>query len=273
MDTKRSAPSNIKKLHILVVFIAQSSALGFESSLPKIKEKRRLVRAFTPTKDKILSDVDNLLQLVHDFYNARLYPLQVSFLTATTLYFQSGDSIINPSMLTKYPLDRERYESYWNAFCLQKPEDIKREDIQACLFGARPVGDPNPNAHSDEVWDGYESDKNSDFELGRSKSMKLKKVEELSKLEYALRIQGGEHLDASRSHAVPRYDLSRHANGETYYTYAGIRIAGSEVDITEAFSHLRTNATDAAPPPPRPSRVDPPSEPTTPATGFKDQQR
>ena len=94
--------------------------------------------------------------------------------------------------------------------------------------------------------------------------MSLKKVEELSKLEYALRIQGGEHLDASRSHAVPRYDLSRHANGETYYTYAGIRIAGSEVDITEAFSHLRTNATDAAPPPPRPSRVDPPSVPTTP---------
>ena len=47
METKRSAPSNIKKLHILVVFIAQSSALGFESSLPKIKEKRRLVRAFT----------------------------------------------------------------------------------------------------------------------------------------------------------------------------------------------------------------------------------
>jgi hypothetical protein len=47
VDTKRSAPSNIKKLHILVVFIAQSSALGFESSQPKIKEKRRLVRAFT----------------------------------------------------------------------------------------------------------------------------------------------------------------------------------------------------------------------------------
>ena len=163
------------------------------------------------TKDKILSDVDNLLQLVHDFYNARLYPLQVTFLTAATLYFQSGDSIINPSMLTKYPLDRERYESYWNAFCLQKPEDIKREDIQACLFGGRPVGDPDPNANREEVWDGYESDKNSDFELGRSKSMKLKKVEELSKLEYALRIQGGEHLDASRSHAVPRYDLSRHA--------------------------------------------------------------
>ena len=204
------------------------------------------------TKDKILSDVDNLLQLVHDFYNARLYPLQVTFLTAATLYFQSGDSIINPSMLTKYPLDRERYESYWNAFCLQKPEDIKREDIQACLFGGRPVGDPDPNANREEVWDGYESDKNSDFELGRSKSMTLKKVEELSKLEYALRIQGGEHLDASRSHAVPRYDLSRHANGETYYTYAGIRIAGSEVDITEAFSHLRTNATDAGPPPPRP---------------------
>ena len=216
------------------------------------------------TKDKILSDVDNLLQLVHDFYNARLYPLQVTFLTAATLYFQSGDSIINPSMLTKYPLDRERYESYWNAFCLQKPEDIKREDIQACLFGGRPVGDPDPNVNREEVWDGYESDKNSDFELGRKKSMSLKKVEELSKLEYALRIQGGEHLDASRSHAVPRYDLSRHANGETYYTYAGIRIAGSEVDITEAFSHLRTNATDAAPPPPRPSRVDPPSVPTTP---------
>ena len=211
-----------------------------------------------------MSDVDNLLQLVHDFYNARLYPLQVSFLTATTLYFQCGDSIINPSMLIKYPLDRGRYESYWNAFCLQKPEDIKREDIQACLFGGRPVGDPDPKANTEEVWDGYESDKNSDFELGRSKSMKLKKVEELSKLEYALRIQGGEHLDASRSHAVPRYDLSRHANGETYYTYAGIRIAGSEVDITEAFSHLRTNATDAAPPPPRPSRVDPPSVPTTP---------
>ena len=96
--------------------------------------------------------------------------------------------------------------------------------------------------------------------------MSLKMVEELSKLEYALRIQGGEHLDASRSHAVPRYDLSRHANGETYYTYAGIRIAGSEVDITEAFSHLRTNATDAGPPPPRPLRVDPPGGlmPTTP---------
>ena len=216
------------------------------------------------TKDKILSDVDNLLQLVHDFYNARLYPLQVTFLTAATLYFQSGDSIINPSMLTKYPLDRERYESYWNAFCLQKPEDIKREDIQACLFGGRPVGDPDPNANREEVWDGYESDKNSDFELGRSKSMTLKKVEELSKLEYALRIQGGEHLDASRSHAVPRYDLSRHANGETYYTYAGIRIAGSEVDITEAFRHLRTNATDAGPPPPRSLRVDPPSQPTSP---------
>ena len=139
-----------------------------------------------------------------------------------------------------------------------------REDIQACLFGGRPVGDPDPKANRDEVWDGYESDKNSDFELGRSKFMKLKKVEELSKLEYALRIQGGEHLDASRSHAVPRYDLSRHANGETYYTYAGIRIAGSEVDITEAFRHLRTNATDAGPPPPRPLRVDPPSQPTSP---------
>ena len=65
------------------------------------------------TKDKFLSDVDNLLQLVlHDFYTARLYPLQTSFLTAATLYFQSGDSIINPSMLTKYPLGRERFESY-----------------------------------------------------------------------------------------------------------------------------------------------------------------
>ena len=47
---------------------------------------------------------------------------------------------------------------------------------------------------------------------------------------------------------MPRYDLSRHANGETYYTYAGIRVAGSEVDITEAFQNLRTNATDAGPP-------------------------
>ena len=47
VETKRSSPSNTEKLHILVVFIAQSSILGFESSLPKIKEKRRLVRAFT----------------------------------------------------------------------------------------------------------------------------------------------------------------------------------------------------------------------------------
>ena len=56
MDTKRSAPSNIKKLHILVVFIAQSSALGFESSQPKIKEKRRLVRAFTLNTTSSIGD-------------------------------------------------------------------------------------------------------------------------------------------------------------------------------------------------------------------------
>ena len=56
METQRSAPSNIKKLHILVVFIAQSSALGFESSLPKIKEKRRLVLAFTPKYKDIVAD-------------------------------------------------------------------------------------------------------------------------------------------------------------------------------------------------------------------------
>ena len=55
METKRSAPSNIKKLHILVVFIAQSSALGFESSQPKIKEKRRLVRAFTLRRVMVVS--------------------------------------------------------------------------------------------------------------------------------------------------------------------------------------------------------------------------
>ena len=36
------------------------------------------------------------------------------------------------------------------------------------------------------------------------------------------------------------------------------------MDITEAFRHLRTNATDAGPPPPRPLRVDPPSQPTSP---------
>ena len=86
-----------------------------------------------------------------------------------TLYFQSRDSIINPSMLTKYPLDRERYESYWNAFCLQKPEDIKREDIQASLFGDRPVGDPDPSSNSEEVWDGYESDK---MQIGSSEGLR-----------------------------------------------------------------------------------------------------
>ena len=47
METKRSSPSNTEKLHILAVFIAQSSILGFESRQPKIKEKRRFVRAFT----------------------------------------------------------------------------------------------------------------------------------------------------------------------------------------------------------------------------------
>ena len=37
---------------------------------------------------------------------------------------------------------------------------------------------------------------------------------------------------------MPRYNRRRHANGETYYTYAGIRVAGSDIDITEAFGNL-----------------------------------
>ena len=40
------------------------------------------------TKDKILSDVDNLLQLVHDFYNARLYPLLTVRVTSSLVLGQ-----------------------------------------------------------------------------------------------------------------------------------------------------------------------------------------
>ena len=61
MDTKRPSPSNTQKLHILAVVIAQFSTSGFDSRLPKIKEKRRLVRAFTLSRATVLKLLNNWL--------------------------------------------------------------------------------------------------------------------------------------------------------------------------------------------------------------------
>lgn len=197
------------------------------------------------TSGKILMDQDNMMRLVLDYYNAHSYPVKMSFLQATTFYLQDGHAVINPNMLSKYPMDRERYEAYWNLFRLDDSKNIRhqREDVQTVLFGTRAKGDREAR-DADEPWQGYESDEDESTEHGFPKDMSLEGMKEMAKEQYARRA-ATEVLDETRGQAFPDYKEKRHASGETFYEYCGVQIVGAVDAVTRVFHRMGVRGHEA----------------------------
>ena len=169
------------------------------------------------TADKIIIAQDNMFKLGLAYYNSHFFPLPMSFLTLLTLMLQSGTHILDPQIVTRQPINRDRMEAYWGLIRLGAATKIERDDVLQCVCG-------NRKRQTDPLWD--TDDEGIGEEYGLSTWMGPDGYREMALDQLRLDVREGISRARSAGMLMPQFGSRFAANNRQYYEYTGADIRG-----------------------------------------------
>ena len=169
--------------------------------------------------DKIIIAQDNMFKMGLAYYNSHFFPLPMSFLTLLTLMLQGGTRILDPCIVTRYPVNRDRMEAYWSLTRLGSATKIERDDVLQCMCGAR-------KRQTDPLWD--TDDEGIGEEYGISTWLGPDGYREMALDQLRVDVREGISKARSSGMLMPQFGSRHAANNRQYFAYTGAEIRGGD---------------------------------------------